>query len=130
MEEESLGAMLYGYDAGQASSIKSFLESVAKRDVAVFGGLAREEGTVLDIIEGEPGSGFGAGEDRMLMFLGFDDGLIGAVLSSFSGLGLPRPIFCTLTENNIGWTVSHLMEHLLEEKRAWEERGKGEGTSD
>ena len=29
--------------------------------------------------------------------------------------GLPRPIFCTLTEQNIHWPMSRLVEHLTEE---------------
>jgi hypothetical protein len=120
-ENGDLGIMLHGYDGAQARAIGEFLTALAGRDVAVYGaGDGRRK--VLEIIEGRPDEGFEPGEIAVLMFLGFDDGLIEAALGSFPKDGLMRPIFCTLTENNMSWSVSYLIEHLLEEKRAWERR--------
>jgi len=120
-EQDCLGAMLHGYDGAQARAIGKYLAGLAGREVSIYGaGDGRR--TVRDIIEGQPGNGFEPGEVAVLMFLGFDDELIGAVLGSFPKEGMMRPIFCTLTENNMSWSVSYLLEHLLEEKRAWEQR--------
>ena len=122
--------MLYGYDRGQSDIIKESLAALTGKGVSIFGGSGREGDTVRDIIEGEPGDGFGPGKVGVLMFLGFDDGQIGAVLDSFPRHeGLPRPIFCTLTENNVEWTISMLLEHLLEEQRYWAE-SRGNAPSD
>ncbi len=125
---DCLGIMLHGYDEEQAEIIGDCLRGIAGRDVLVFGG-AEEGRTVAEIIEGAPGGGFEPEGIGMLMFLGFDDRLIDAALRAFPR-DLSRPIFCTLTENNVNWTVSHLMEHLLEEKRCWEQRKIDADASD
>jgi hypothetical protein len=120
------GALLYGYGRDQARKIKGFLEAFAGRDVAVYGGRGREANVISEIIGGEPDLNFEFDDTRMLMFLGFDDGEIGAILNSFPrDGGIPRPIFCTPTENNINWTLSMLLEHLLEEQRYWAEKERG-----
>ena len=85
--EGDLGVMLYGYDRGQAQVIKEIFTVLTGRGVMVFGGSGREEDTVQDIIEGVPGAGFGPEKPEVLMFLGFDDGQIGAVLDSFPRQG-------------------------------------------
>ncbi len=117
-----LGVMLYGYDRAQALEVKMFLEALTGRRVSVFGGSGLGDARVSDIIEGEEGENFGAAEPRMLMFLGFDDAGIEAVLGALPRDGnLPRPIFCAPTENNMAWTLSYLLEHLLEERKYWSE---------
>jgi hypothetical protein len=124
--ESELGVMLYGYGKSQADIIGRFLGGLLGRGVAVLSGSGREADVVGDIIDGGKGPVFGEAEPRILMFLGFDDDLIGAVLSAFPRDGsVPRPIFCTLTESNIAWPLSQLVEHLLEEKRECERRRSG-----
>ena len=60
---------------------------------------------------------------RFMMFLGFDDEDISASIKAFPKVS-KRPILCTLTENNLKWTVSALLEHLMEE----DARVKGRNT--
>lgn len=125
--EGELGVMLYGYGRSHAEDIGRMLDGLLKREVAVISGSGRERDPVIDVVNGVPPAGrepaYVDGETRVLMFLGFDDEQIAAVLDAFPRDGsIPRPIFCTLTESNAGWPLSGLIEHLLEEKRAWAAR--------
>jgi hypothetical protein len=125
MDEDECGpgVLLYGYTKAQAEQIKAYLSSLAGQDVAVIGGGGKEGAMVGDILEGSEGEGFAAGEPKVLMFLGFDDDAIEAVLRTFPKDGfVPRPIFCCPTEENVAWTLEYLMEHLLEERRCFAER--------
>lgn len=118
---EDLGVMLYGYDRERALEIGELLSITAGKPVKIIGASGCEARTVMEVIEGEGDGTFGDCEPKILMFLGFDDDRIESALEAFPR-GPARPIFCTLTESNIGWKMSDLLEHLLEEKRAWEER--------
>ncbi len=127
MDEDSdcLGVLLYGYTNAQAAKIKLFLSSLTGRDVAAVGGGGKEGMLVGDILDGPEDEGFVDGETKVLMFLGFDDAWIEAALRTFPKDGsIPRPIFCCPTENNVGWTLAHLVEHLLEERRNLAEKAK------
>lgn len=107
--------MVYGYDESHALEIKWHLDKLAERDVMLISASGREGDRVSTII-GEPqASSFESKENKILMFLGFGDEQIGPAMKSFPK-ELERPIFCTLTEQNINWTLDYLIEHLLEER--------------
>jgi len=112
---EALGALLYGYTEEEAGEVRAFLEGLAGRYVEIFGGSGLEDRIVMDVVDGEAGGHFGARRTRVLMLLGFDDPGIEAVLSAFP-VHLPRPIFCAPTESNMGWRLSELVRHLVEER--------------
>ena len=64
-------------------------------------------------------------EDKILLFLGFSEDQVGAVLKGFPKTGsIKRPIFCGLTEQNMNWTLDYLIEHLVEEDKYWSEQDK------
>ena len=121
-----LGILLYGYDEENAGVVKTALDDLLSENVAVLSGYGKEEQTVADILKAGPGGELAETEMKMLMFLGFSGDQIRTAMSGFpAGEGLPRPIFCSLTENNMGWPLRDLLEHLMEEDRYWRER-KGE----
>jgi hypothetical protein len=116
-----LGVMLYGYDRKWAQAIGSMLSKLLGEDVAVLSGSRREGVPISAIIGGESSSEFDDGDVKVMMFLGFDDAQVSAAVSGLPRDGsIPRPIFCAVTESNVKWPLSELIEHLLEEKRYWE----------
>ncbi|MBN2040452.1 MAG: DUF3783 domain-containing protein [Spirochaetes bacterium] len=124
-----LGIMLYGYNETDARLIKKNLESVFDSKIIIFSGSSRESNIVEDIISDEAYDTFEDNELKVLMFLGFDDRNINLALEKFQGAdNLTRPIFCGLTENNIGWPLSQLLEHLIEERNYWNNKNKQENN--
>ena len=119
--------MLYGYSMDNAVEIQNALEHTLGRGILLMSGSCREEMTVADIIRHGGESFFEEKETRILMFMGCDDNDIRMALSGFPDReGLARPIFCGLTEQNLKWTLSDLLEHLLEEKKYWTEKSAEE----
>ena len=115
---DEIGVMLYGYDEKTASSIRDFLEETNGRKVVLISGCKREEDLIGDILEDEEHSDWEAVEDpKLLMFLGFDGPGIHATMDGFPRFeGQNRPIFCTPTEENIGWPLRDLLKDLMEER--------------
>jgi hypothetical protein len=115
---DDIGVMLYGFDEPTARKVKDYLEEKNQRNVVMISGSAREGDTIAEILGDEEHSLF---EDRMdpkiVMFLGFDGPGIHASMDSFPSFeGMKRPIFCTPTEQNIGWPLKDLIKDLLEER--------------
>jgi hypothetical protein len=116
---EQLGILLYGYEKDTAEKIGRALEKTLEQDIIVLGASKRDDEIVSAVLNSPDATAFANHEEPFCMFLGFDNDQIQTALSSFPGDGIIRPIFCGLTPSNINWTVSHLHEHLCEEKRQW-----------
>lgn len=117
---EAIGIVLYGYSEDMAGHILTFLKDAIGRDVTLVSASGREDDTVDEILDEDGAAVFEGREDRVLMFLGFDEREISLAMDRFpKGGEIPRPIFCGLTEENHCWKFSYLLEHLLEEHRRW-----------
>ncbi len=122
---EQLGIMLYGYNQEHAAIIKNALESILNDKIIMISGSYKETKRIEDIIADGTFDSFEDKDDKILMFLGFNDEHINATLGGFPrSADITRPIFCGLTENNITWTLTDLLEHLLEEHRYWKEKNR------
>ncbi|MGA1872517.1 MAG: DUF3783 domain-containing protein [Thermoplasmatota archaeon] len=119
-----IGIMLYGYDEVSAKKIRSALGELTERDVILVCGCGREKDLVGDILEDETYDDWEAVEDpKIVMFLGFDGPMIHASIDGFPAMeGQTRPIFCTPTEENIGWTLEDLISDLKEEREFFRKR--------
>ncbi len=124
---EAMGIMLYGYTQEDAENIKKFVGELIGDDLILFSATEKEQVKIIDILKQGPASLFGDEKNKILMFLGFNNEQIGKVMRNFqSCLNIERPIFCGLTEQNVGWTFQDLLEHLLEEERHWAEKNRNE----
>lgn len=113
---QPLGILVYGYSAEQSDVIRRSFDCLFSAATIVISASGREDVQVLDILEQGPVDRFDEQETRILVFLGFSQEQIRQALQEFpSEGGLPRPIFCTLTEQNIHWPMRRLLEHLTEE---------------
>ena len=122
---EPLGILLYGYNLEHSNSIKTSLDAALDQDIIVISASNKEQSKVSEILNQPPEACFEDKETKILMFLGFSDEQIGAVLKAFpQDEGLKRPIFCGLTEQNINWSMNALIEHLLEEQRYWSQKAQ------
>lgn len=117
-----LGLLFYGYDEETARTIGQTFSEELKRIIHLFGATGMDETTVQGILDGSM-KGFGDAEPKVMMLLGFEQEQIGVVLKHFPP-EIPRPIFCGLTEENLTWTISHLVEHLIEEQKYWMEEAR------
>lgn len=115
--QQPLGILVYGFKLEEAEQIVIAFEDRFGAEVVLVSATGKEKKTVQEILDSGPGGEFDEKEDRMLMFLGFNDQQIKQALKAFpSDVGIPRPIFCGLTEENVNWTITQLMEHLKEEQ--------------
>ncbi len=115
---DEIGVMLYGYDEETATSIKTFLEKINQQDVVLISGCKREHDAIGEILDDEDYSEWEPKDDpKAMMFLGFDGPQIHAVMDNFPKFeGQNRPIFCTPTEDNVGWPLKDLLKDLMEER--------------
>ncbi len=58
--------------------------------------------------------------ERLVLFARVPGDAVGRLVDYFRSIGVPRPIFATVTETSATWTLAELLEHLAEEKRAHE----------
>ena len=118
-----LGIMTYGYDKGSGEAIQVGLSEAMNTDIALIGASKKENVRVGQILEDGPNASiFEDADPKIIMLLGFDDEQVKILLKNFPRDD--RPIFCGLTMENIKWTLSDLIEHLLEEKVYWDSQGK------
>jgi hypothetical protein len=115
MAEKAL--LTFGLSRDEAAVSTQVLSQKLGLDINLISASGMEDRTVEEILELSPDSVFVEDTIRFVMFLGFDDKEIRESLTSFP-LTTQRPIFCTLTENNLSWTIRKLADHLLEEHRA------------
>jgi len=73
---------------------------------------------VGDIVERDAdGTGRLEPSERIVLFARLPGEAVGGLVDYFRGIGVPRPIFATVTETSATWTLAELLEHLVEEKR-------------
>ena len=112
MAEKAL--LFYGFTLGEAFTVRDAIAAALAAEIEMISASGRENVTVESVLAEMPVSDFAEADTRFLMFLGFDDGDISESIRAFPKIS-KRPILCTLTENNLTWTVSYLIEHLKEE---------------
>jgi hypothetical protein len=108
--------LFYGLSEADARLTTTTLGNALGITLDLISASGREQDHLNDILE-NPSRTFEECEVRFVMFLGFDDKQIGEALQSFPLLSVSRPIFCTLTRNNLSWTIAQLAEHLVEEDK-------------
>jgi len=111
----NIGIMLYGYDEPASGSIMTFLEKLTAKEIIGASASGREKERVTVIVGAPTWDAFEDKKNKILMFLGFSDDMLGSAMKHFPA-DLERPIFCALTDQNVNWTFDYLVEHLLEEK--------------
>jgi hypothetical protein len=122
-----IGIMLYGYGEEDALLIHGTLEEVLDEEVELISAARQEERVVTEILERADSVNFEEQEVKVLMMLGFDEQQLETTLREFPRReGLPRPIFCTLTQHNARWPLLHLIEDLQQERRAFQEMRRRE----
>jgi hypothetical protein len=115
-----LGILVYGYNEEDARFIGESLGHTLEQDIFVISASKKEDMTIGHILEKGPEDLFEDREPKIVVFLAFSKEQIDMTLREFPDReDLARPIFCGLTHHNIGWQLSHLIEHLLEEERHW-----------
>lgn len=115
--KDPIGILIYGYSQDDTQKIQAAIASVVDNPLFVISASEKESWLVADILDQGPEDIFEDKEDKIIMFLGFNEGQVNAALKDFPSPGVARPIFCGLTVKNIQWTMKYLIEHLQEEHR-------------
>ena len=119
---DNVGIMLYGYGEEHAHLIHRTLEDVLEEEVDLISAARQEERVVAEILERADGVNFEENDVKVLMVLGFTEEQLEMALKGFPKVeGLPRPLFCVMTQHNVRWPLLHLIEDLQEERRAFQE---------
>jgi hypothetical protein len=108
--------LLYGITEIEAIKIRDALSASLSCEIDVYSATGHEKIIIKDFLENTPDQIYAIRNIRFLMFLGFEDSEIHSALAAFPQ-DVARPIFCTLTENNLSWTFDFLAEHLAEEHK-------------
>ena len=128
MEVDTTAILVYGYAKEHAEAIKERLDSLTEEDIVLVDGSDKESMVINDILGSGFGFSFKDSETKILMFIGFKGGQIEKCLHFFPRGDIVRPIFCTLTEHNIGWTLEQLLEeHPLLQEQSEAQPGLREG---
>lgn len=73
---------------------------------------------VADIVDRDAdGSGGLASAERLVLFANLPGEAVGRLVDYLRAIGVPRPIFATVTETSATWSLAELLEHLAEEVR-------------
>ena len=59
----------------------------------------------------------------VVLFYNVSNAGVSTLMQVFKSLAIPKPIFAVVTETSITWTLTQLMDHLIEEKRFHEGSG-------
>ncbi|HQA82649.1 MAG TPA: DUF3783 domain-containing protein [Syntrophales bacterium] len=114
-----IGILIYGYGKEDAFSIRAALDRALEESLFLVSGAGKEQWVVLDIRDKGPEDIFEEKEDKLVIFLAFNQDQIDTALRGFPEQGIRRPIFCGLTMQNMHWKLNTLIEHLKEEHRLW-----------
>lgn len=123
MDEGPIGALIYGYDEAQAKELEAYVRREFGEEAVLMCASGLEELLLQDILERSPWGKFEAKGSKVFMMLNFDDKMINKALKTFPKESLGRPIYCTPTDNNMGWPFYKLLADLMEEERYWKKQG-------
>jgi len=107
----------FGFTESESAAIDAALAAIR---VPAPTRLAPSQGDVrvADIVERDAdGSGSIATAERLVLFANLPGEAVGNLVDYFRTIGVPRPIYATVTETSASWTLAELLEHLAEEKR-------------
>ena len=119
---DKIGILLYGYKQPDALSLQKAIEEAVGRKVALLSASGMENNTLGETLEEANCTRFEENETPVLIFLGFGDEEIKNTLRIATGEKVRRPIFCSLTKENIRWPLHVLIDHLKEEDMYWKNR--------
>jgi len=63
-------------------------------------------------------------QEKLLLFNNYKDKELYALIDSIRGIKNAQTILAAVTQTSINWTVSYLLEHLMEEREAYAHSNK------
>jgi len=118
----------FGFDDAERARIDARFESLGIPPVVV---MRRTQGSVRlqQILEQDAeGEGRLEVDERVVLFHNISDAGVVRLMQLFREIDVPRPIFATVTESNLTFTLAELLEHLVEERAQMQGRGfRGDG---
>lgn len=110
-----------GLTAAERDTLSVVQDPRALRDAALIAAGEADAETPLLEVAGLP-DGHGAGRDsglaRAVIMSGLREKEVHAVMAFYKGLGLPRPLWATMTPTSAAWPLRALLDHLGEEAAA------------
>jgi hypothetical protein len=119
--------LVCGFPPAERDTIMKLLDSIQLKDLPViFTTAADSEERLGDLLTRPDQSGRNAdsGSVRAIVLSGITENELHRTLSAYREVGLPRPLWASLTPFSETWTVSALLEELKNERIAMEKNKK------
>lgn len=119
---ESPQILIYGIDEAGLDLLTDYMLNFDVQSVIALDDFLLDS-TIGEIIEGEGrlGSEVGSIDGKFILFYDCADGNVDQFIRDFGQLGMARPIFGIINEENIDWSAAELLEALLFEHENREE---------
>lgn len=121
-------ALICGYQPEERQTLAGFFKAIDIHNlVLVFPEQTDGETWIMDLLSRSDQSGCDkdSGLDHAIILAGITENELHRTLSSFRNLGLPRPLWATLTPISGTWTLGALLAELKKERGAMEKWKQG-----
>jgi len=115
------GMLVCGFAPAEQDAIMKFLGDILLADLPViFATTANSEERLGDLLTRPDQSGRNAdcGPVRAIVLSGITEKELHRIISAYRDVGLPRPLWASLTPFSEGWTLTALLEELKKERIA------------
>lgn len=114
------GILIYGYNKSDAERLQEAINNQLNTSLFVKSANGKEDATIQTILDSSDENKYKDETTKIIMFININDKNIQKILQRFP-VDVERPIFCGVTEHNISWSFTTLKNHLLQEKRYWQQ---------
>jgi hypothetical protein len=121
----SRAALVCGFEPEAQEILSGFFRVMDIKDLAVvFPTDTDDETSIMDLLSrpDQSGQGISSALECAIILAGITENELHRILSGFRGLGLPRPLWATLTPISQSWPLSTLISELKKERAAMEKR--------
>ena len=119
--------LVCGFTPSEQKTVMKLLDAIHLTDVPII--FATDADTEIRIGEllalpSQSGRDTDCDTARAIVLSGVTERELQKIFSSYKGIGLPRPLWATLTPFSENWALSNLLEELKKERAEMEERKK------
>lgn len=114
-----------GFSADDQEMFREMTAAAGMADMpVVFAGAGEAAHTLGEIVEMPEATGRGRASEleRAVILSGLTEKELHAIMAGYRGLGMPAPLWATLTESSVAWPLSELLKELAAEREAFLKR--------
>jgi hypothetical protein len=119
--------LVCGFTPSEQKTVMKLLDTIQLTDVPVIFATAADTETYLGellTLPNQSGRNTDCNIERAVVMSGMTEREVQQILSNYKGVGLPRPLWATLTPFSENWALSTLLQELKKERIAMEKRNR------